>query len=158
MGFKKIRYPVTPSCLWLTLACLLSVAADKAPAKFYFSGWLAEVHPQARTFTVRSKNKLLQFTVERHRTNITVDGSLAQNDIKWARVGDAVMGKVSLRERRPLLAWVEFTHKPAVARHIRGRPGFVVSPYDSTAVFDARKYASGDMVLDERSDRIFLLP
>ena len=120
-----------------------SVCAGKKPDYVYVSGWLVEISVSTHTFTLRHGNKLLQFTTIPSRTNVTVDG---RGSLQWslgaARIGDAVMGKVSLEESRPYLDCVEFTHRPATA--IRPKFGLCpdITPY-STAGSNATKGALG---------------
>ena len=68
------------------------------------------------------------------------------------------MGRVSREESRPYVEWLEFTHKPAYALPLRSEPGFVLSPYNPTATFDARKSSRGEMVLDDLTEKVFLIP
>ena len=133
--------------------------ADDKSDHFYFSGWLAEINPATHTFAVRNGHKLLQFTTIVSRTDISVDGRFSlQDSLKQARIGDAVMGRVSLAEARPYVEWLEFTHKPAYALPLKSKPGFVPSPYNPIATFDARTSSRGDMVLDDLTEKIFLIP
>lgn len=138
---------------------LSSHAAEVKPDRYYFSGWLVEMNPATRTFAVRSGRKVLQFTTDLRRTSITVDGRFSlQQSLRSARVGDAVMGRVSFKRSKPYLGWVTFTHKPAYGRKLQSKPGFVLSPYNLSAQFDVRKSARGDMVLDNLTEKIFLVP
>ena len=140
-------------------------AAGK-PEKLYFSGRLIELNPAKHTFTIRSGKKELVFTIEPQRCNITVDGSISERNLKFARIGDAVMGGLSLKEARPYVTWVEFTRKPQIGKPVPGRPGFILSPYlpkwpepwHHAEAMDARQLAKGDMVLDDLSGKIFLVP
>lgn len=135
-----------------------SASADSKPDHLFFSGWLVEIDRPAHSFTVRSGKKLLQFTTMPSRTSITVGGMGERGTISAASLGDAVLGKVSLKESRPYLEWVEFTHRPASATPITGKPGFVRNPYVSTIQFDARKCSPGDMIYDSTTGKIFLIP
>lgn len=99
------------------------------PEKLYFSGRLIELDAAKHTFTLRSRNKELVFTIEPRRCETTVDGSVAEQTLKWARIGDAVIGKLSLKEARPYVSWVEFTHNPQVGKSVAGKPGFLLTPY-----------------------------
>jgi hypothetical protein len=132
--------------------------ADKKSDLVTVSGWLAEIDPPAHTFAIRNGKKLLQFTIIPSRTNIAVDdrGSLPAS-LSSARVGDAVMVKLSLAENRPYVESVQFTHRPATATAIKTRAGFVLSPY-SHSVFDVRKCVHGEMVEDVWPGKIFLVP
>jgi hypothetical protein len=132
--------------------------ADKKADSVTLSGWLAEIDSPAHTFAIRNGKKVLQFTINPSRTNITTDdwGSL-RTSLSSARVGDAVIVKLSLAESRPFVESVKFTHRPATATSIKARPGFVLSPY-SNAVFDVRKCAHGEMVEDVWLGKIFLVP
>ena len=104
-----------------------------------YLGWRDGTDPPAHTFAIRNGKKLLQFTTIPSRTNITVDdwGTL-QTSLSSARIGDAVMVKLSMAESRPYVKSVKFTHRPATATPIKARPGFVLSPY-SHSIFDVRK-------------------
>lgn len=150
----------------LLLLALAWVAATGGPLAFGDNkadpvpvfGWLAEIDPTAHTFAIRSGKKLLQFTTIPSRTNITVgDWGTFQTSLSSARVGDAVLVKLSLAEARPYVKSVKFTHRPATAAPIKSRPGFVIAPY-SHSVFDVRKCAHGEMVEDLWPGKIFLVP
>ena len=152
----------------LTLASAFTpatVAAEK-PEKLYFSGRLIELDAAKHTFTVRNGNKELVFTIDPPRCDITVDGSIIRRSLKFARIGDAVMGKLSLKEAKPYVAWVEFTHKPEVGRAVLEQPGYILSPYlpqwpqprYHPEAMDARQLAHGAMVYDEISGKVFLVP
>jgi hypothetical protein len=132
--------------------------ADKKADSVTLSGWLAEIDSPAHTFAIRNGKKVLQFTINPSRTNITTDdwGSL-RTSLSSARVGDAVMVKLSVAESHPYVESVKFTHRPATATPIKARPGFVLSPY-SSAVFDVRKCAHREMVEDVWLGKIFLVP
>ena len=86
-----------------------------------FQGELIELDAAKHTFTVRNGNKELVFAIDPPRCDITVDGSIIRRSLKFARIGDAVMGKLSLKEAKPYVAWVEFTHKPQVGKAITMR-------------------------------------
>lgn len=142
-----------------------TAAADK-PEELYFSGRLIELDAAKHTFTVRSRNKELVFTIDPSRCDITADGSIIRRSLKFARIGDAVMGELSLKEAKPYVAWVEFTHKPLVGKAVPKQPGYIFSPYLPTwpqpgyhaEAMDARHLAHGDMVYDDVSGKIFLVP
>ena len=112
------------------------------------------------------QEKELVFTIEPQRCDITVDGSMAERNLKFAHIGDAVIGEVSLKEAKPYVSWVEFTHKPQVGKAVPGRPGYILSPYlpkwpepwHHAEAMDARQLAHGDMVLDDLTGKIFLVP
>jgi hypothetical protein len=132
--------------------------ADKKADSVTVSGWLAEIDPPAHTFAIRNGKKLLQFTTIPSRTNITgEDWGTLRVSLSSARVGDAVMVKLSLAESHPYVESVKFTHRPATATPIKTRPGFVLSPY-SHSVFDVRKCAHGEMLEDPWPGKIFLVP
>jgi len=141
-------------------------AAPEKPDDLYFSGRLIEVDPAKNTIVVRSKKKELVFTIDPHRCDITVDGSVTQRSLKFARVGDAVMGELSVKEAKPYVTWVEFTRHPLVGRPVPNKPGFILSPYlpkwpDPTQYpepMDARQLAHGDMVFDDTTGKVFLVP
>lgn len=140
--------------------------ADKKPEKLYFSGRLIEVDAAKHTFVIRSRNKELVFAVDVGRCNITVNGSISERSLRFARVGDAVLGKLSLREANPFVRWVEFTRQPQEGKAVAGKPGYILSPYlprwpqpgYRSEAMDARQLKSGDMVLDDVSGKIFLVP
>ena len=140
-------------------------AAEKAE-KLYFSGRLIELDAARHTFVIRSRKKELVFTIDPQRCDITVNGSISERTLRFAQIGDAVMGKVSLKEAKPVVTWVEFTRKPQVGKPVPGRPGYIVSPYlpkwpqpgYHAEAMDARQLAHGDMVLDDISGKIFLVP
>ena len=95
-----------------------------------------------------------------------MDGSIIRRSLKFARIGDAVMGKLSLKEAKPYVAWVEFTHKPQVGRAVPEQPGYILSPYlpkwpqpgYHAEAMDARQLAHGAMVLDESPARFSSSP
>lgn len=155
---NKMRKPLL-SVLALIAATGFSVAlADKKADSVTVSGWLAEIDPPAHTFAIRNGKKLLQFTTIPSRTNITVDDwATFQTSLASARIGDAVIVKLSLAESRPYVKSAKFTHRPATATPIKARPGFVLSPY-SNSVFDVRKCAHGEMLEDVWPGKIFLVP
>ncbi len=141
----------------LAMGCPLALADKKAEAVSIY-GWLAEIDPSAHTFAIRHGKKLLQFTTIPSRTNIQVDDWRSlQTSLGSARVGDAVLVKLSLEKARPYVKSVLFTHRPATATAIEGRPGFVTAPYSHTA-FDVRKCEHGEMVQDLWPGKIFLVP
>lgn len=148
------------------MGALTPCESAEKPEKLYFSGRLIELDAAKHTFTVRSRNKELVFTIEPGRCDITVNGSMTERSLKWARIGDAVMGKLSLKEARPYVSWVEFTRNPQVGKPVAGKPGFLLSPYLSRwpdprnrqEPMDARTFAKGDMVYDEISGKVFLVP
>ncbi len=141
-------------------------ARAEKPEELYFSGRLIEVDPAKHTFVIRSKTKELVFAVDVGRCDITVDGSISERSLRFARVGDAVLGKLSLKEAKPFVACVEFTRHPQVGKAAAGKPGYILSPYllrwpqrgYHAEAMDARQLKSGDMVLDDGTGKIFLVP
>lgn len=152
----------------LALNCALGpeTTAEEKPEELYFSGRLIELDAAHHTFIIRSKKKELVFTIDPHRCDITVDGSISERSLRFARIGDTVIGELSLKEAKPYVTWVEFTHKPQVGKPIPDRPGYIRSPYlpksprpgAHSDAMDARRLAHGDMVLDDLSGKIFLVP
>ncbi len=143
---------------WIAATGFPVTFADKKADPVVVSGWLAEIDPSAHTFAIRNGKKLLQFTTIPSRTNITVDDwGTFQTSLSSARVGDAVLVKLSLAESHPYVKSVKFIHRPATATPIKARPGFVLSPY-SHSIFDVRKCAHGEMIEDVWPGKIFLVP
>jgi hypothetical protein len=171
---RRVKPEKSRSRHWLIFAIIiltLTSALDAATPgekteELYFSGRLIELNAAKHTFTIRSKNKELVFAIDPRRCDITVDGSISERTLRWARVGDAVMGEVSLKEAKPYVTWVEFTHKPERGKPIPGKPGFILSPYmprwpdpwHRPLPLDAQRLAHGDMVLDEITGKIFVVP
>ena len=157
---RNILFAIT----W-TFASQTAVVADK-PKGLYFSGQLIELDAAKHTFTIRNKNKELVFTIDPARCDITVDGSVTQRSLRFAHIGDAVIGKLSTKEAKPFVTWVEFTRKPQLGKPVPGRPGYILSPYlpkwpqpgYHAEAMDARQVGHGDMVFDEVSGKIFLVP
>ena len=141
-------------------------AAAAKTKELYFSGLLIKVDPAKNTFIIRSIKKELVFEIDPHRCDITVNGSVTERSLKFAQPGDAVMGELSLRETKPYVTWVEFTRHPLVGRPVPNKPGFILSPYlpkwpDPTQYpepMDARQLAHGDMVFDDTTGKVFLVP
>ena len=151
--------------LVLAIALVPAARAAEKPEELYFAGKLIELNAAKHTFTIRSKNKELVFTIDPGRCDITVDGSVSERSLRWARIGDAVMGELSLKEAKPYVTWVEFTHQPLPGRPVAGKPGFIHSPYgkwmqpwNASEAADVRKLSHGDMVMDDDSGKIFLVP
>src|SRR5262245_52684241 len=152
---KKLFFLILASFI---TTCLPLAFAEKKDDSVTITGWLAEIDPSAKTFAIRNGKKLLQFSIIPTRTNITVDDwGTFQTTLSSARVGDAVLVRLSTAESRPFVESVKFTHRPATATPIKARPGFVLSPY-SHSIFDVRKCAHGDMLEDLWPGKIFLVP
>ena len=141
-------------------------AAQDASKSLYFSGYLVEVNPAKQTFAIRSHEKVLVFTVDIHRCWITQDGSVTRRNLGWARVGDAVMGKLAMAKGQRYVEWVEFTRNPKPGKPVAGKPGFLTTPYGRiwgvpgkfAAPVDARGLEHGAMIFDDMSRKIFLVP
>ncbi len=80
--------------------------------------------------------------------------------LKNARVGDAVIGRLSLAGATPIVDKLEFTADPRFGLPIPGKPGFIRTPYTSavTTPLDVRGYPRGAMVKDPASGKIILIP
>jgi hypothetical protein len=163
---KRSRPWIFLIVLLALIASFSSLAVAEKLKELYFSGKLIELDAAKHTFTVRNGNKNLVFTIDPSRCDITVDGSIIRRSLKFARIGDAVMGKLSLKEAKPYVAWVEFTHKPQVGKGVAEQPGYILSPYLPTwpqpgyhaEAMDARQLAHGAMVYDQISGKVFLVP
>lgn len=146
---------------WIIAAgCLPAFAGEKVDQEKEISvfGWLVENNPATHTFAIRHGKKLLQFTTIPSRTSIIVgDWETFQRSLSSARIGDAVRVTVSMTKARPYVESAKFTHRPATATPIKGRPGFVMAPY-SHSVFDVGKCAHGEMLEDVWPGKIFLVP
>jgi hypothetical protein len=150
----------------MSLTAFTMLWAEDTSKSLYFSGWLTEVNPAAKTFSIRSHNKILVFTVDIRRCWITQDGSVTRRNLGWAKVGDAVMGRVSVAKGERFVKWVEFTRKPKPGKPVAGKPGFLASPYGAQwtgsdsfqTSFDARDLPQGAMIFDHMSKKIFLVP
>ncbi len=159
-------FPILLSIVLALLSTYTPTARAGKPEKLYFSGRLIEVDAAKHTFVIRSRNKELVFAVDVGRCNITVDGSVTQRSLRFARVGDAVLGKLSLKEAKPFVSWVEFTRHPQEGKAVAGKPGYILSPYlprwpqpgYHSEAMDARQLKSGDMVMDDGTGKIFLVP
>ena len=112
----------------MSLTALTMLWAEDTSKPLYFSGWLVEVNPAAKTFAIRSHKKLLVFTVDIHRYRITQDGSVTRRSLEWAKVGDAVMGNVSLAGGERFVKWVEFTRNPKAGKPVGGGFSFWLFP------------------------------
>ncbi len=156
--------------LWIFQLALLFLpssltAADK-PEELYFSGKLSELDPAKHTFAIRSRNKELVFTIDVGRCDVTVNGSISERSLRFAKLGDAVLGELSLKSTKPFVLWVEFTRHPQVGKAVPGKPGYIRSPYlprwpqpgYRAEEMDARQLKSGDMVMDDGTGKIFLVP
>jgi hypothetical protein len=151
----------------LSFDCPFEVrAAPEKTKELYFSGLLIKVDPAKNTFIIRSKKKELVFAIDPHRFDITVNGSVTERSLKFAQPGDAVLGELSLRETRPYVTWVEFTRHAEIGKPVPNKPGFILSPYlpkwpepwHHAEAMDARQFSHGDMVLDDVTGKVFLVP
>lgn len=76
------------------------------------------------------------------------------------------MGELSIKEARPNVTCVEFTRHAQVGRAVTGKPGYILSPYlprwpevgYRAESMDARQLKSGDMILDNGTGKVFLIP
>ncbi len=85
-----------------------------------------------------------------------------------AKVGDAVVGKLSLARPEPVVVKLFFMANPQYAIPVPNKPGFVASPYKAINVLshmtatqksiDVRGSGRGTMVLDAATGKIFLVP
>ena len=108
-----------PRLLCVCLAVLFAshpVAANDKPGELYFSGRLIELNAAKHTFAIRNGKKELVFTIEPQRCDTTVDGSMTERNLRFARIGDAVMGELSLKEAKPYVTGVEFARKPQLGK------------------------------------------
>jgi hypothetical protein len=115
VGAWDVRWIIILFAITWTFASQTAVASDK-PKGLYFSGRLIELDAAKHIFTIRSKNKELVFTIHPARCDITVDGSITHRSLRFAHIGDAVMGKLSTKEAKPFVTWVEFTRKTAAGQ------------------------------------------
>jgi len=94
------------------------VAANDKPGELYCSGRLIELNAAKHTFAIRNGKKELVLTIEPQRCDTTVDGSMTERNLRFARIGDAVMGELSLKEAKPYVTWAEFTRKPQLGKPV----------------------------------------
>ena len=91
---------------------------------------------------------------------------MTERNLRFARIGDAVMDELSLKEAKPYVTWVEFTRKPQLGKPVPKQPSFILSPYlprwpepwHHAEAMDTRHLAHGAMVMDELTGKIFLVP
>ena len=76
------------------------VTANEKPRELYFSGRLIELDAAKPTFAIRNGKKELVFTIEPQRCDITVDGSMTERNLRFARISDSVMRELSLKEAK----------------------------------------------------------
>ena len=97
------RNEIVPIALRLSddAFCIPPVTANEKPRELYFSGRLIELDAAKPTFAIRNGKKELVFTIEPQRRDITVDGSMTERNLRFARIGDALMGELSLKEAKP---------------------------------------------------------
>lgn len=138
-------------------------AADKATS-IDFAGWLTAVDLDAKTITVKGKKAMI-FTIDMRQCDIVRNGNGSTGPaqlggLKNARVGDAVVGKLSLAESSPVVVRLDFTANPRFGLPIPNKPGFILTPYTSAirAPLDVRGYPRGAMVKDPLSGKIILIP
>lgn len=150
----------------------IEAAADK-PKSIDFAGRLTAVDQASRMMTVQGK-KAFVFKVDTSRCEINRNGfyfleaGATRGGLSDAKVGDAVVGKLSLAGSEPVVVELFFMANPRYAIPVPNKPGFVSSPYAAINVLshltaaqktiDVRGRPRGTMVLDAATGKIFLVP
>jgi len=99
-----------------------AIGAEKTE-ELYFAGKLIELDAAKHTFTIRSRNKELVFTINPARCDITVNGSVSERACdghEWRRSH----GRAIAERSEPYVTWVEFTHHPETGKPVAGKPGY----------------------------------
>ena len=168
LPFRIVLLAITTGSLAVTLA-----AGEKAKS-IEFQGRVSAVDLVARTITVRRGNKEFVFNIDIHRCDITRNGYYffvpggQPGLLKDARVGDAIVGKLSLAEPKPVVTRLYLMSKPESAVPVSGKAGYVHNPYQAIDVLshmpyghgmiDVRGYPKGAMIVDKATGKIFLVP
>lgn len=150
--------------LFLASGIHSSARAADPPKAIDFAGWLTELDLKTNTIAVKGK-KVMVFAIDLQKCSIIRNGNGSTGPMQWgglknARVGDAVIGRLSLAGPAPVVVRLEFTAQPRVGLPIPGKPGFIRTPYTSAVPtpLDVRGYARGTMLKDPASGKIILVP
>lgn len=131
---------------WLSILVVVSIAflerdsilvAAGKPKSIDFAGWVTAVNPAARIIEIKGK-KIFVFTVDTKRCSVSRNGNWwnqpgAQvGGLGMAKVGDAVIGELSLAGPEPVVVRLDLMAKPQFGLPVTNTPGFIISPYPSS--------------------------
>src|SRR6266446_2980937 len=80
-----------------------AMGATKKTEELYFSGRLIELDAAKHSFPIRRRKKELVFTIDPSRCDITVDSSISERSLRFAHIGDAIIGELSTKESKPFV-------------------------------------------------------
>ena len=169
----KPRYRRLLLFLLAAFVCTVGLRAEEKKT-IEFQGTVSAIDLVAKTVTVRAGRKDFVFQIDNQLCNIMKDGRYpfipgAQSPtLSSARVGDAAVGELVVQGSAATVTTLYLTTKPEAGLHLKGKPGFVTSPYHfisplshtslSEEAIDVRGYRHGTMLVDEVTGKIFLVP
>jgi hypothetical protein len=131
-----------------------------------FQGRVTAVDPAAKTISIRAREKEFVFSIDAQRCNIVKEG--VPGTLTSAQAGDAAVGDLQVEASGPVVTRLVLTAKPEPGVRVKEKPGFITSPYQSSAApshttagggaIDVRGYQRGSMLVDHASGKIFLIP
>ncbi|MEO8043371.1 MAG: hypothetical protein ABI674_00565 [Spartobacteria bacterium] len=152
-------------CLFFVVGTELRAAAEKSVE---FQGTVSAVNLEARTITVRVRDKDFVFQINPERCKIVKDGrNLAAPGaqaagLAAAQIADSVVGHFEVEGEKAIVTDLHLTTKPETGVRVKDKPGFIASPYDKASAgsdaIDVRGYRRGTMLVDQASGKIFLVP
>lgn len=150
----------------LFFAWTAAIAAADKPKSLDFAGRLTAVDLVAKTITVQGPKKTFVFTIDIRRCDVARNGNWWNQpgaefgSLGLAKVGDAVIGKLSLSGPHPVVVRLDLMGNPRFGLPFPSKPGFITSPYASSfrTPIDVRGYPRGAMVKDPPTGKIILVP
>ena len=132
----KLASSVAARLVGLLITACLVAAADRGKS-IDFAGWVTAVDPRARTIEVKGK-KIFVFTVD-PKCRVARGGNWWNQPgadlgtLNTLKVGDAVIGKLSLAGAQPRVVSLEATPNPEPGVPLPKKPGFIISPIPPAA-------------------------
>jgi hypothetical protein len=171
MTFPPRIVPLLALAAWLSAGFPLFSAEKKS---IEFQGRVSAVDLAAKTLSVRTGRKEFVFSIDTHRCNIVKEGYYLfqpggqPGTLRSAQVGDAVVGTLEVEPSGPVVTRLYLTAKPEPGIRVKGKPGFIDSPYhfigplshttEGRGAIDVRGYPRGSMLVDHATGKIFLVP
>ncbi|MGI8956268.1 MAG: hypothetical protein ACR2II_05055 [Chthoniobacterales bacterium] len=161
----------------LLTACFafgIATAGAEEEKTIEFQGTVSAVDPEAKTITIRARQKDFVFQIDPPRCNVVKDGKYpfipgSQSPVLGsARIGDSAVGTLVVEHGKPVVTDLYLTTKPEPGERLKEKPGFITSPYHfisplslntiGRGAIDVRGYRRGTLLVDESTGKIFLVP
>lgn len=161
----------------LLAACFASgiaTAGAEEEKTIEFQGTVSAVDPEAKTITIRARQKDFVFQIDPQRCNVVKDGKYpfipgSQSPVlRSAQIGDSAVGTLVVEHGKPVVTDLYLTAKPERGERLKEKTGFITSPYHfisplshstiDRGAIDVRGYRRGTMLVDESTGKIFLVP